>query len=497
MISSILLSGLPMLVFFSGWASSATTDQYMWPPSEAGQVHGPSWLQFANATTRWSTYAAPTINEVFIPQSEDDLSAGLRYLSSSNKTWLAKSGGHGYSVTLRTIQNATLIDMENFAYVNMNADMSVTVGTGTTFDDFINVLGGSGREITVGFCSSVGVVGATIGGGLGRLEGLHGLTSDALTRVRMALWNGTIVEASDAVNQDLFWGVRGAGQNFGIIIEVTFETYPATNGGMQYSSDLTFTVDKLEAVFNVTNILLEPELDPKLAIATSISPDPTTLEPGLRLNIVYHGPLENGQEFRKLYSPFSSGFTEQMTTWTNLTSVAFPDIVAGALINGNPHNQYSVLTRNLPIESLREAVTSLGSFAKQYPTANESTIFIETFGQKGVEALPREYSAFPHRNSFRNAIVFSMTYPNNATEVADAADSWALGMRNKFAQPDVSGYDRLQIYQNYAHGDEPLSALYGYEEWRHERLTKLKNTYDPHGFFNGYHAIPSNLADWS
>ncbi|KAI1770585.1 hypothetical protein F4818DRAFT_446201 [Hypoxylon cercidicola] len=461
------------LVFFSGWASATTESGYMWPPSEAAQAHGPSWLQFANATMRWSTYAAPTFNEVFIPRREEDLSAGA-------------------------IRKASLINMENFAYVELNADMTVTVGTGTTFDDLIDVLGNAGREITVGFCPGVGVVGvvgAMVGGGLGRLEGLHGLTSDALLGVRMALWNGTIIEASDTVNQELFWGVRGAGQNFGIIIEVLLETYPATNGGMQYSSDLTFTVDKLEAVLNVTNSLLEPQLDPALAIATSISPDPTTLEPVIRVNIVYPGSLEKGQNFRKLFSPFSSGFTEQMTTWTNLTSVVFPDIVAGGLVNGNPHNQYSVLTKDLPIEHLREAVNSLGSLALQYPAANESTIFIETFGQKGVEALPREYSDFPHRDTFRNAIVFSVTYSEDA--VADAADSWALEMRNKFAQPEVSGYDKLQIYQNYAHGDEPLSALYGYEEWRHECLTRLKNNYDPHGLFNGFHAIPTNLADWS
>jgi FAD/FMN-containing dehydrogenase len=117
-----------------------------------------------------------------------------------------------------------------------------------------------------------------LGGGLGRLEGLHGLTSDALLSVRMITGNGTVVQASRTANEDLFWGIRGAGQNFGVIVEAVFETYPATNGGMQYSSDLTFSADKLEAVLNVTDSLLIPNLDPRLAIATAIAPDPTTLE---------------------------------------------------------------------------------------------------------------------------------------------------------------------------------------------------------------------------
>ena len=121
-------------------------------------------------------------------------------------------------------------------------------------------------------------MGDFLGGGLGRFQGLHGLTSDAVRSVRVALWNGTIVDASAETNQDLFWGLRGAGQNFGVTIEAVFETYPATNGGQQYSADLTFSADKLEAVFNVTNRLLTPELDPKLALATAIGSNPETLE---------------------------------------------------------------------------------------------------------------------------------------------------------------------------------------------------------------------------
>lgn len=117
-----------------------------------------------------------------------------------------------------------------------------------------------------------------LGGGLGRLQGLHGLTSDAVRSARVALWNGTIADASADTNKDLFWGLRGAGQNFGIVIEAVFETYPATNRGQQYSSDMTFSADKLEAIFDVTNQLLNPELDPTLSLMIAIGSNPETLE---------------------------------------------------------------------------------------------------------------------------------------------------------------------------------------------------------------------------
>ncbi|KAL8783421.1 MAG: hypothetical protein Q9195_009397 [Heterodermia aff. obscurata] len=468
---------------------------YTWPSEVADEAHGPSWPQFVNKTTRWSTYEPPSFNEVFLPKTEENLSIGLHYLSTAGKTFLAKSGGHGYSATLHAIQSAAMINMENFNYVKMNPDFSVTVGTGTKFSTLVQVVAGVGRELTVGACPCVGAIGAMLGGGLGRFQGLHGLTSDAVRSARVALWNGNIVDASANTNADLFWGLRGAGQNFGVVIEVVFETYPATNGGQQYSSDMTFSADKLEAVFDVTNRLLTPELDPTLSLAIAVGSNPVTLEPLILVNVVYPGPEEKGRAYARLYSNFSSSITEQMTAWSNLANVALPSVVIGGCPTGNPHNQYSVITKDLKTADFREALNSLHSFVQQHPTANNSVIFIETFGQAGITAFPDNFSAFPHRHQFNNAVVFSMTYTDSS--VADAANAWARQWRDHFAQPTVSGYDQMVIYQNYAHGDEPLSALYGHERWRHERLTGLKRKYDPHGLFNGYHAVPETLTGWS
>lgn len=117
-----------------------------------------------------------------------------------------------------------------------------------------------------------------LGGGLGRLQGLHGLTSDALRKVRLVLWNGTIVEASDDQHQDLFWGIRGSGQNYGIVFESTYETWPATNGGLHYSADMVFAKSSIETVMEITNNLTNPALDEKLSIVTFFSSNATESE---------------------------------------------------------------------------------------------------------------------------------------------------------------------------------------------------------------------------
>jgi FAD/FMN-containing dehydrogenase len=42
---------------------------------------------------------------------------------------------------------------------------------------------------------------------------------------------------------------------------------------------------------------------------------------------------------------------------------------------------------------------------------------------------------------------------------------------------------------NYATGDETLKQVYGYDEWRLEKLRALKAKWDPEGRFNHYHPI--------
>ena len=64
--------------------------------------------------------------------------------------FLAKSGGHGYSTTLKLIQNGVLINMENFNYTRMNSDgRTATVGAGATFNDLVQVLGAAKREVSM------------------------------------------------------------------------------------------------------------------------------------------------------------------------------------------------------------------------------------------------------------------------------------------------------------------------------------------------------------
>ena len=53
--------------------------------------------------------------------------------------------------------------------------------------------------------------------------GTFGLILDALVSARVVTATGEVIEVSDTHNEDLFWTIRGAGANFGIITEATFQ----------------------------------------------------------------------------------------------------------------------------------------------------------------------------------------------------------------------------------------------------------------------------------
>ena len=92
----------------------------------------------------------------------------------------------------------------------------------------------------VGYDSCVGLLGATLGGGVGPYGGLHGLQLDSLLSVRMVTGTGSLINVSATSHPDLWWGMRGAGFNFGIVTSATYQIYDFTNHGQAMNADFRF-----------------------------------------------------------------------------------------------------------------------------------------------------------------------------------------------------------------------------------------------------------------
>lgn len=99
------------------------------------------------------------------------------------------------------------------------------------------------------------MVGATIGAGVGRYQGVDGLIIDSLLSVRLVTAEGKLIDVSEDSNPDLYWAVRGAGANFGIITSATYQLHPQINNGQVLNADFIFPASSNGSYFDILQSL--------------------------------------------------------------------------------------------------------------------------------------------------------------------------------------------------------------------------------------------------
>lgn len=135
-----------------------------------------------------------------------------------------RSGGHGLSGR-STNDGGIVIDLSRLNRMEVldRSTRRVRIEPGARWLDVAAALAPHGWALTSGDYGGVGVGGVATAGGIGFLSREHGLTIDHLRAAKMVLADGSVVRASDEENPDLFWAIRGAGANFGIVTAFEFQ----------------------------------------------------------------------------------------------------------------------------------------------------------------------------------------------------------------------------------------------------------------------------------
>ncbi|MFI5893035.1 LLM class flavin-dependent oxidoreductase [Actinoplanes sp. NPDC051513] len=161
---------------------------------------------------------------VIQPKNADEVADALAFARDQKVPLAVRSGGHGISGR-STNDGGIVIDLSSMREITVlsEADRLVRVEAGARWKDVAAALAPHGWALSSGDYGGVGVGGLATAGGIGWLAREHGLTIDHMRAADLVLADGSKVHVSDAEHPDLFWAVRGAGANFGIVTAFEFQ----------------------------------------------------------------------------------------------------------------------------------------------------------------------------------------------------------------------------------------------------------------------------------
>lgn len=202
----------------------------------------------------FSPQAAAVLPACFTtPQTVTDVSALIKVLTSSENggphEFAIRAGGHTWFANANSAPGGITIDLRGLNSVALSADKSsVSIGTGATWDAVYGMLDPLGLSVAGGRVAGVGVGGLTLGGGISFFSPRKGWTCNQVTSFEVVLADGSVVEANEKQNADLWWGLRGGSNNFGIVTRVDLATFEQ---GLLWS---TLTLNPLTEVDNQARI---------------------------------------------------------------------------------------------------------------------------------------------------------------------------------------------------------------------------------------------------
>src|SRR5207302_4565984 len=137
-----------------------------------------------------------------------------------------RGGGHNVAGNA-VCDGGLVIDLSAMKGIRVDpAGRTVRAEPGLTWAEFDQETQATGLATTGGLVSTTGIAGLTLGGGIGWLMRHWGLSCDNLLAADVVTADGAQVRASAADHEDLFWGLRGGGGNFGVVTALEFALHP-------------------------------------------------------------------------------------------------------------------------------------------------------------------------------------------------------------------------------------------------------------------------------
>ncbi len=381
------------------------------------------------------------------------------------------------------------INLKKLTGVTIAANgQTATIAGGTNSRVVIDALWAAGKQTVTGTCECVSYMGPALGGGHGWLQGHYGLIADQFVSLNVVLADGSLKTVSATSNSDLWWAMKGAGHNFGIVTSATVKIYPKIHTTWAIET-LMFTGDKVQAVYQAINDNLLQGGNQAVNIINwsywfNLPPvDPTG--PVMEIYIIQEGVTTVDSVYTQPFHNIgpiaitpNNGTYFDLARWTGIALDQGPCQFAGM---ANP--RFPVYLPGYNATAMQEVYDLFkAGTAGSSPFAGSLFMF-EGYSTQGVKAVSDASTAYAFRVD--NLLVAPLIQYTPGTAALDA-QAQQFGNQLRQALHRGSGRTQMHTYVNYAYGDETPLAWYGADQWRQDRLKALKKKYDPKGKFSFY-----------
>lgn len=422
------------------------------PASLAESAVEPGDIDYARVRSTRMRGGSPGI--ILRPRTVNEVAEAVGFARAHTQAPLGiRSGGHGISgrstnnggivIDVCQLREVTVIDPET---------RRVRIGPGAKWRDVASALASYGWGLSSGDFGGVGVGGLTAAGGIGLLNRDYGLTIDRLRAAQIVLADGSVAQADYRRHPDLFWAIRGAAANFGIVTAFEFEADPVGEVGWA------------QFVIEAENMMAFLQ---KFGTAASTSPRDTTAF----LTVVPAQPTQ---------PPLA-----QLTVMVNR---ADPDVVTARLQPfvrlGDPRDAQAVIAPYSAIigaaldfpnaalgepavrSGLIDAFTPMisGAFVRLLHSGAVSMLQVRTVGG-AVADIPSDATAFAYRRDGFNIVAMGFNQ-QQLNRVWDPLHGELAG-----------------IYTAFESDDRPERVAQAYPPDTLRRLREIKLRYDPHNLF--------------
>ncbi|KAM0246496.1 hypothetical protein ACHAQJ_010178 [Trichoderma viride] len=458
--------------------------------SKGTQIFGPSSAAFANATERWNQNSMPANIQVVIEVAqESDVAKIVSYCYQNSIDFLAYTRGHGSTSTLAKFQGIE-INLSKLTGITIQPNKKSALFQGGVYADMvIDTLWNEGYIVPTGSNGCVGVLGPGLGGGLGRYQGQYGLISDNFVSLNVVLANGTTTAVNATSNSDLFWAMKGAGHNFGIVTSANIKIYPKAVNTWHYHNYI-WSQEQLETVFETLNTFQGKGQIPALMGVNfgqfSIEPTINATEAVLIWSFAYDGPAAAAE---KLLAPFNKipaiSSTMGDVDYADLLVAQQTDVNSSSCFS-EPYVGSTAWLQTYNVTSQRQIFNLFNDQLAQNPDlAPGARVFFEGYSTLGTQAVDPSTSAYPHRDEYLLVFFLVATPP----PLVSFSQAWANETVALWRASEPNR--RPTTYLNYAVGNEPLESIYGYDG-QLPKLRALKTKYDPQNKFRWYNPIVTN-----